>query len=202
MTFSQADLPQIKWSLLTFLLTLTIGGSAVFISQKYANSAQVAKRVAQQQLTEARNKLNASHDDQQNMATYTKEYSAIQRREIIGEEQRLNLIEALETLRQQNRVIDFKYAITPQQPYKPVPALDSGNFDLKLSAMKLQFDLLHEGQLINFFDSLRHDMNGWFILEKCTLERNTGSAQNDISSAQLKADCTGGWLTMKNRNSK
>ena len=202
MTFSQADLVHIKLSLLTFLLTLTIGGSAVFISQKYANNAQTAKRAAQQQLTDARNKLNAARDDQENMSTYTKEYSAIQRREIIGEEQRLNLIEALETLRKLNRVVDFKYAITPQQPYKPAPALDSGNFDLKLSAMTLQFDLLHEGQLIHFFDSLRRDLNGWFILEKCTLERSPGSAQNDASSAQLKADCAGGWLTLKNRNSQ
>ena len=202
MTFSQADLAQIKLSLLTFLLTLTIGGSAVFISQKYAHNAQTAQRAAQQQLSDARNKLNAARDDQVNMSTYTKEYSAIQHREIIGEEQRLNLIEELETLRKLNRVVDFKYAIAPQQPYKPAPALDSGNFDLKLSPMTLKFELLHEGQLIHFFDNLRRDMNGWFILEKCALERSPSSAQNDASSAQLQADCTGGWLTLKNRNSK
>jgi len=196
MTFSLSDLPQIKWSLWTFLLTLTIGGSAVFISQKYADNAQNVKRAAQQQLTEARSKLNAARNDQENMAHYTKEYSAIQRREIIGDEQRLNLIEGLETLRKRNRVLDFKYAIAPQQPYKPAPALDSGNFDLKLSPMTLQIELLHEGQLINFFDSLRHDMNGLFILDLCTLERISGSA------AQLKADCAGGWLTLKNRNAK
>jgi len=196
MTFSQSDLPYIKWSLLTFLLTLTIGGSAVFISRNYALNAQGAKRTAQQQLNEARTKLNAARDDQENMATYTKEYSAIQRREIIGDEQRLNLIEELETLHRRNRVLDFKYAIAPQQTYKPAPALDSGNFDLRLSPMTLQIELLHEGQLINFFDSLRRDINGWFILDRCALERVSGS------TAQLKADCAGGWLTLKNRNAK
>lgn len=196
MTFSQSDFPHIKWSLLTLLLVLTIGGSAVFFSRNYAHNAQNAKRTAQQQLNEARSKLTASRDDQENMATYTKEYSAIQRREIIGDEQRLNLIEALETLRRRNRVLDFKYAIAPQQPYKPLPALDTGNFDLRLSPMTLQMELLHEGQLINFFDSLRRDMNGWFMLDRCTLERVSGSA------AQLKADCAGGWLTLKNRNAK
>jgi len=196
MTFSQADLPYIKLSLTTLLITLSIGGSAVFFSQKFAVDAQKNKREAQQQLTEARSKLRAAQEDQQNMATYTKEYSAIQRREIIGEEQRLNLIEGLEALRQRNRVLDFKYAIAPQQPYKPLITLDSGNFDLKLSAMTLQLELLHEGQLINFFNSLRTDLNGWFILDKCTLERSSGTG------AQLKADCAGGWLTLKNRSGK
>jgi hypothetical protein len=196
MTFSQADLPHIKWSLITFLVVLAIGGSAAFYSQKLASSAQNARRAAQQELSNERNKLNAARDDQMNMAEYTKEYSAIQQRGVIGDEQRLNLIEGLDNLRKQNRVLDFKYAIAPQQPYKPAPALDSGNFDLKYSNMKLQIDLLHEEQLINFFDSLRHDMKGWFILEKCTLDKAQGS------DAQLKADCEGGWLTLKNRNGK
>jgi len=196
MKFSQADFPHIKISALTLLITLAIGGSAVYFSQKFAANAQKEMHDAQRQLAEARNKLSAARDDQMNMAEYTKEYSAIRRREIIGDEQRLNLIEGLEGLRQRNRVLDFKYAIAPQQPYKPPFTLDSGNFDLKLSAMTLQLELLHEGQLVNFFDSLRSDMNGWFILDKCSLERSSGAA------AQLKADCAGGWLTLKNRNEK
>ena len=196
MTFSQEDFPHIKLSLLTFLVTLAIGGSITFFSQKTASNAQNTKRAAQQQLNDARVKLNAARDDQTNMAEYTKEYSVIQKRGIIGEEQRLNIIEGLDTLRRQNRVLDFKYSISPQQPYKPAPSLESGNFDLKFSSMKLQFNLLHEEQLINFFDSLRRDTNGWFILDKCSLERSANAA------AQLKADCAGGWLTMKNRNGK
>lgn len=194
MTFSQSDLPYIKWSLTTFLLVFAIGVSAVFTGQKWADNAHKAKQAAQQKVSDARNKLNAARDDLQNMSTYTKEFSAIQRLGIIGDEQRLTLIEDLDNLRNRNRVLDFKYGISPQQPYKPVPALDSGNYDLKFSPMKLQLDLLHEGQFINFFDSLRRDVHGWFILDKCTLERSTGSFAN------LKAECEGGWLTMKNRN--
>lgn len=194
MTFSQSDLPYIKWSLSTFLVVLAIGGSIVLTGQKLADNAHKAKQTAQQKVNDARNKLNAARDDLQNMSTYTKEFSAIQRLGIIGDEQRLNLIEELDNLRNRNRVLDFKYGISPQQPFKPTPALDSGNFDLKFSPMKLQLDLLHEGQFINFFDSLRHEVHGWFILNKCTIERNAGSY------ARLKADCEGGWLTMKNRN--
>jgi len=194
MKFSPADMPHIRLSLSILLSTLALGSSAVFISQKFAGDAQKAQSEAQQQLGAARSRLKAAQEDQENMATYTKEYSAIQRREIIGEEQRLNLIEELEVLRQRNRVLDFKYAIAPQQTYKPVVAVDSGNFDLKLSAMTLQLELLHEGQLIKLFDSMRRDMHGWFVLDKCTLERSSGTA------AQLRADCAGGWLTMQNRN--
>lgn len=196
MTLSQSDFPHIKWSLLVFLLTLILGGAAVFFSQKMALQTQTSLLNAQQQLKDARNRLNAARDDQANMSAYTQEYSAIQRLDIIGDEQRLNLIEDLDTLRRRNRVIDFKYTIAPQQIYTPSPTLDSGNFILKYSSMKLQIELLHEEQLINFFDSLRHGINGWFILDKCSLERVADM------SAHLNADCEGGWFTMKNRNEK
>ena len=154
MTFSQSDFPYIKWSLLTFLIIFALGSSAVIFTQKFAVNAQNTKRTAQQQLHNSRSKLNMSRDDQQNMSIYTKEYSAIQRHSIIGDEQRLNLIEELDSLRNRSKVMDFKYGIAPQQPYKPLTPVDSGNFDLKYSPMKVELELLHEGQFIGFFDSL------------------------------------------------
>lgn len=199
MTFSPSDLPHVRWSLLTFMLVLALGASAVYLSQNIADTAHRAKRNAQQQLTEARNKLNAARDDRDNLSTYAAEYEAWVKHKVIGDEQRLDLIEDLEALRKRNRVLDFKYAIAPQAPYVPVPALDNGAFELKQSAMTLQLDLLHEAQLINYFDSLRTDIKGLFMLNQCALERTVASG---VLSAQLKASCSGSWLTIKNRSAR
>lgn len=199
MTFAPSDLPHVRWSLLAFLIALAVGASAVYLSQNIADSALRSKKSAQQQLTEARNKLNAARDDRDNLSTYAAEYEAWVKHKVIGEENRLDLIEDLEALRKRNRVLEFKYSIAPQAPYTPVPALDSGNFELKQSAMTLQIDLLHEEQLINFFDSVRSGIKGWFILDQCALERTAAGAD---SSAQLKAACSGSWITIKNRNAR
>lgn len=199
MTFSQSDLPHIRWSLLTFLLVLSIGAGAVFLSQKMADSANSTHKSVQQQLTDARNKLNAARDDRDNLSTYASEYQAWEKYKVIGEEQRLDLIEGLETLRKKNYVLDFKYSIAPQAAYTPVPAVSSGNYDLRQSTMTLQIDLLHEEQLISFFDGLRKNIKGWFMLDHCSVARATATTG---SAAQLKAECTGSWLTIKNRNAK
>jgi hypothetical protein len=199
MTFSQSDLPHIRWSLLTFLVVLGVGASAVYLSQKIADAALRNKNASQQQLSEARNKLNAARDDRDNLSTYAAEYEAWVKHKVIGDEQRLDLIEGLEALRKKERVVDFKYTIAPQAPYTPLPALNSGNFELKQSTMTLQLQLLHEEQLIRFFNSLRSDIKGWFMLDHCAMERATDSA---VSSAQLKAECSGSWITIKNRNAK
>lgn len=199
MTFSQSDLPHIRWSLLTFLVVLSIGAGAVYLSQKMAESANRTQKSVQQQLTDARNKLNAARDDRDNLSTYASEYQAWEKYKVIGEEQRLDLIEGLEALRKKNYVLDFKYSIAPQAAYTAVPAVNGGNYDLKQSTMTLQIDLLHEEQLISFFDGLRKNIKGWFMLDHCSLQRTTASAG---SAAQLKAECTGSWLTIKNRNAK
>lgn len=193
MNFTQADLPHIKWSLLTLLIALAMGGGSILFTQKYSEQAEHAKRDAEKDLQNARSKLNTTRSDLQNMAIYTREFKAMQQHGIVGEERRLSMIEVLNRLKNQNLVLDFKYSIAPQQSYKPPVALTPGNFDLLYSPMKIQLVLLHEGQLMHFMDRLTQDMPGWFILESCAMKRNEGSSR-------LDAECTGGLLTMRNRN--
>ncbi|MDO8412708.1 MAG: hypothetical protein Q7S51_02840 [Gallionellaceae bacterium] len=200
MTFSKSDLPYIQWPLLSFFLILSLGSVAIMLSASYTTQANHNQQTAQRQLSEARSRLAAAQDDRQNMATYALEYNELLQRKIIGNDQRLDWIEDLEKLHRQNSVLDFKYTISPQQPYLPAPPLDSGSFDLKLSPMSLQFDLLHEQQLINFLDMLRSS-KGWFVIDHCALTRNSTAPDNNLAP-HLKAECGGGWLTLHNRNAK
>lgn len=207
MTFSKSDFPHIKWSLLTFLLVLCMGSIMIVASESFFAQSQRDQRNAKHQLSEARSHLATANEDHENMRTYTLEYNALLKRNVIGNDQRLDWIEGLEKIHKQNRVpgfMEFKYAIAPQKPYIPAPPLDNGNFDLNLSGMTLQFDLLHEEQLTTFFDTLHTDINGWFIIDHCALERTAATADaDDFGIAhQLKAECSGGWLTLKNRNAK
>lgn len=201
MNFAKADFQHLKWGLLAFTASLIVGGSAIWLGEEYVARSQQQRQLAQKQLNEARKALDAAQSDLENMSIYAKEFAALSSKKIIGDELRLDWMEGLETLRQQHRVIDFRYTIAPQQPYTPNPALDAGNFDLKLSSVTLQADLLHEGQLINFLQALRSNTNGWFIVDRCALERTDSANAPPLSrGAQLKADCSGGWITLNNRS--
>src|SRR3990167_6490689 len=127
------------------------------------------------------------------MAIYADEYGALIEQKIIGDDQRLDWIEGLEKIRLKNLVTDFRYNIAPQKIYASQPPIDSGNFDIRYSEMKLQFDLLHEAQLLNFFAALRTNIKGWYQLEGCTLQR-TGNENGQTAATQIKAECSGGWI--------
>ncbi|ADE10921.1 hypothetical protein [Sideroxydans lithotrophicus] len=196
MKVSKDDLPFLKWSLGAFLLSLALAGGLISLSEHFLAQSLKDRETAQKQLTDARTQLVAAQSDQENMAAYALEYNSLLGQKVIGNEQRLDWLEGLDKLRQQNIVLDFKYTISPQQPYAPKPALDAGNFQLNRSNMTLQIDLLHEEQLLQLFSKMKQQLSGWFMLDGCSISRTDPT--DDL--APLKADCTGGWFTMKNRN--
>ena len=206
MNFSKSDLPIIKWSLLVFILSLAVSSFAIWLSAAYVDHSRKDRQVAQLQLVNARKLLGDTQSDLNNMSTYAQEYTSLVNNRVIGGERRLDWMEELTKLRQQQLVVDFKYTISPQLPYTPNPPLDAGVYELKLSGLNLQIELMHEMQLIKFFDAVRSNIKGWFIIDHCTLERSVSNPVTDIpnplyTSSQLKADCVGGWITMKKKGS-
>jgi hypothetical protein len=200
MIFSKSDFPLLKWSLLACTLSLLVSVVAIWFSTDYVEQSLKARQQAQLHLIEARKELGDAQSDLENMSIYAREYASLVDYKIIGGEQRLDWMEGLAKMRSGQHVIDFKYTIVPQQTYTPNPTLDLGNFELKLSGLNLQLDLLHEIQLIKFFDALRSNIRGWFIIDHCTLERAGATTPGEVSTApQLKAECGGGWITMKKK---
>ena len=196
MSFSKTDLPDLKWSLTALALSLVLAGVLISASEAYLASSLKTLQSTQKQLNDARAQLVSAQSDQENMSAYALEYNALLAQKVIGNEQRLDWLEGLDRLRQQDVVSDFNYTISPQQSFTPKPAVDSGNFMLSRSTMTLQIDLLHEEQLLRLFSTMQQQLSGWFMLDGCDISR---TAAPDVM-APLKAECKGGWFTMKNRN--
>lgn len=194
MSLSFDDLFELKGSLGALFLSLAMSAGLYTHTEDYQIQAFKDREIAQRTLVDSRAQLAASQNDLQNMATYLQEYQALESQRIIGNEQRLDWIEGLEKLRKQGVVQDFQYVIAPQQVYLPNPPLELGNFALNLSPMTLQVNLLHEEQLLQLFTALHNQTQGWFILDRCSLSKSA-----EVNGS-LKADCAGGWLTMKNRS--
>jgi hypothetical protein len=203
MKFSNSDFHLMRWNLIVVCSSIVLSGVILYSSNEYADFAQKGQRAAQSQMNDARNRLTLARQDQENLAAYSQEYAVLEKNRIIGDDHRLDWMEGLEKIRDQNLVIDFRYNIAPQKVYAPQPAMDSGNFDIHYSEMKLQFNLLHEVQLLNFFDALRKQINGRFQLEGCTMQRVTTEEESATAAGtHIKAECNGGWITLKNRNAK
>jgi hypothetical protein len=63
------------------------------------------------------------------------------------------------------------------------------------SQMKLSFGLVHEGDLMRFFQTLAEQQTGVFILSGCALDR-VGRSEPAPRQANLSAQCDLSWLTV------
>ena len=204
MRLSKSDLPLLRWSIPAICASALISAAILYVNSTYIGNSQKDLHDARNMRNDARARLAAAHEDRDNMSIYSSEYGELIKRKIIGDDQRLDWIEGMERLRQMNLVWDFRYHIAPQKIYAPKIPIASGNFDIHYSEMDLQFDLLHEAQLVDFFTALPKNIHGWFQLEDCTLQRSATTVENAAMSSgpQLSAKCTGGWITLKNRNAQ
>jgi hypothetical protein len=204
MKFSKSDFQLMRWSFAAICVAILFASLILYVSGNYVNATYKEQRTAQNKLSDARNRLSMARQDQENISVYAQEYYALENNKIIGDEHRLDWIDSFEKLRNQNLVINFSYNIAPQKNYVAQPAIDSGNFAVHYSETKLRLDLLHEGQLLNFLEALRSQTNGWFQLDECTMNRaDLNSEETGMSTEpHINADCSGGWITLKNRSAQ
>ena len=115
---------------------------------------------------------------------------------VVGDEQRLNWLDALRFTNQQTRVFGINYQIGTQQAYPYAGELDPGQLTLHQSVMKITLRLLHEGDLISFLGTLAQQRAGVFSVDQCTMERveARGSARN---RPNVRADCDLAWITLR-----
>ncbi len=199
MKISKRDLGVMRLSLIVLGVALCFSLLLIYYSQSHAEYEDREWHTALSQLQSAQNDFSNAQQDESNMASYLDEYATSVDQHLIGDESRLDWVESLEKLHQQKVVEDFRYNIGPQTKYVTQPNIDSGNFNINYSEMKLQLDLLHMEQLITFFDTLRTQIKGWYQLNSCSIHRNETATG---VGPQLKAECSGGWITLKNRNAQ
>ncbi len=201
MKFSTKDLPHIRGLLLMLALALILGAVLIYVSDGVLTKAQQSKIIADREWSEALRKLERTKNEQEDLQGYYHQYQNLVEQNVIGIERRLDWIETIEKIRNQLNIFSVKYKLEPQETLNLENNSTSNSFDLHRSNMTLDFSLLHEGQLLNFFDALSEEAKGMYLLESCTLTRNDLVRQLRFVP-NLQAECTLGWITLNEKNAE
>ena len=201
MKFSTKDLPHIRGLLIMLALALILGAVLIYVSDGVLTKAQQSKIIADREWSEALRKLERTKNEQEDLQGYYHQYQNLVEQNVIGLEQRLDWIETIEKIRNQLNIFSVKYKLEPQETLNLENNSTSNSFDLHRSNMTLDISLLHEGQLLNFFDALSEEAKGMYLLESCTLTRNDLVRQLRFIP-NLQAECTLGWITLNEKNAE
>ena len=198
MKFSTKDLPRTRGLLIISVLTLVLGAIIAYVSNGVLIEAQQSKIIADREWSEAHRKLERTKNEQEDLQGYYRQYQNLVEQNVIGQERRLDWIETIEKIRNKLNIFSVKYKLEPQETLNFETVSTSNSFDLHRSNMTLDFSLLHEGQLLNFLDTLSKEAKGMYLLESCTLTRNDFVRQLRFIP-NLQAECTLGWITLNEK---
>jgi hypothetical protein len=198
MKFSTKDLPRTRGLLIISVLTLVLGAIIAYVSNGVLIEAQQSKITADREWSEAHRKLERTKSEKEDLQGYYHQYQNLVEQNVIGQERRLDWIEAIEKIRNKLNIFSVKYKLEPQETLNFETVTTSNSFDLHRSNMTLDFSLLHEGQLLNFLDTLSEEAKGMYLLESCTLTRNDFVRQLRFIP-NLQAKCTLGWITLNEK---
>ena len=197
MTLNQQDWRKLQTPILALGGALVLVGLLASLADQYRTKNEAALQMQQNLLSGARNKFQSSGQEKETIIQYLPTYNDLLAKGFIGEERRIEWIEQLRQLHAQHKLFSIDYQIGLQENYKPSFITNMGSFVLHRSTMKLNMDMLHEGDLLNLLDGL-HEQATPFIVRDCEIKRPIGALVNTKNlSANLKAVCEIDWLTLR-----
>ena len=191
---NQEDLQALKAPLIVLLVVLLAGAGAIYHSNRVMKDARQQLAQQQTQLKDARTRLQKSGDERDVIVRYLDRYRQLERAGVIGEEQRINWLDALRLANQQADLFGVDYQIGTQTSYPHAGAYNPGQISLNQSVMRLQFRLLHEADLMRFLGALSRQGGGLFTVDQCVLRRidTRGVIRYQPN---LTAECELAWIT-------
>lgn len=188
------DFKAVRGPLLLLLCVLAIVASVVYYTDLLRQRAQTQLMQQQGQLRDAQLRMQRSGDEEAVIIQFVDRYRALQQSGFIGNEQRINWLDALRNANERADLFGVNYEIGVQQPYPYAADLDPGQINLRQSVMKLDFRLLHEADLLRFFEMLKAQGTGLFHLDQCALRR-TDIGKVLIYQPNITATCDLAWIT-------
>lgn len=185
------------------VLSIAIIFSALIVSTSlyFFDEKEAENNISWQQLQKARKKYHDAMEKRKLLQQYEPEYKRLQQKSLVGDENRLAWLNRIDFIVQRYGLPEVKYHIGPQQRINnPALAAYYPQIGLYRSKMKLEMNLLHEGDLISFMDQLQKTSSGVFDAYSCQLKKRFIDFNEVIKSRQSKnieARCQLGWISIK-----
>ncbi len=198
MKLDSKDWLKLRTPLVILGVTLVVIALMLVFVQNYSNAEEKLMQAQQNLLSTARQRYQSSGLEKETISEYLPQYQVLITKGFVGEERRIEWVEALREQHKKNKLFGIKYSISQQEEYKPSFLPSLGGFALHRSIMKLDLDMLHEGDILQLTESLNAENAAPFMLRDCEITRlNAGGALGNQLVANLHAQCELDWLTMR-----
>lgn len=181
---------------LVFLVLVLVAIAALIVyTQQQKNSAEQALQTQTNQLNQARQRYLASGQEKDTISQYLPKYQTLLQQGFVGEERRIEWVDALRKIHGREKLFNINYSIGAQEEYQPNFISNAGSIKLYRSVMKLELSMLHEGDLLTLIEDLRQQQGAPFMVRQCEITRQNAVISSSFAP-NMHADCELDWVTI------
>lgn len=192
-SFTRDGFLTIRNATIVFVVSVTIGIALVMGSQFMLDNRQVLVDQAQAKDNQSREALRQAQTENSDIQTYQPKYLQLVNDGFVGTEKRLDWMDSIRTIQKNAGLQPINYEIEAQQIFALDSDFNLGTLELRGSKMLVKMDLLHEADLLIFFNELNKGQ--LYDLQNCSIERLPAPAPGKLAPL-LHAQCTLYWITI------
>ncbi|THB67672.1 MAG: hypothetical protein D6B27_04130 [Gammaproteobacteria bacterium] len=194
---SRLDIPMLKLSITVFCVVVLICATAIAGSYYFMYLGKTEFGKARNNLQSKRSAYEELIQKNNLFVEYAKKFNQLKSKGMVGNENRLSWIEALQHANSSLKLPQINYNISPQKLIPP-EMIDPAIIEVSVTrtAMELQLEMLHEGDLFHLLEVLKQKSGGYFILDECTMNqtRRFKEEEIDITKANIRSNCKLSWI--------
>lgn len=195
---NKQDWQKLQTPIAVLVIVLIIMVGLIGFAHHYSQNQQQELLTQQNQLNSARQRYQSSGLEKDTIIQYLPLYQGLISKGFIGEERRIEWVDELRAQHQKHKLFGIKYSISQQEDFKPEFAPNFGGFTMHRSVMKIDLDMLHEGDILQLTESLDAENTSPFMLRDCEIVRlGSNGAMSKQLVANLHAQCELDWITLR-----
>ncbi|MCC6473311.1 MAG: hypothetical protein IT514_06150 [Burkholderiales bacterium] len=190
MTISRDDRKRLLVPAVAAVLMVGIGAGCLVASEFYLGTARSDREAAKVRRVQAETRVARAAEEEREIREQLAAYRRLEESGVIGQENRLDMIETIARIKQDRRLQEIKYTIEPQKPLLIAGMKPSQPLAFYASRMKLDMLLLHEEDLTRFLSDLYGIRNSLVSVRRCDLARLTqGPVPIQSLAPRLRSQC-------------
>lgn len=177
-----------------------VAGVAIVVGTNwYLDREKKESLTYERKVRDARSRVDAARRERDSLQQSVDVFRTLVERGLLQGERRLDLVEMVNGLRTRFQLFSLEYDVAPQRPLELGGSRAFTSIDVLASRVKLRVRALHEGDVLDFMETLAQSRQGFYPVDRCALRRLQAGGSAGAMQPHVEAECTLEWITLKEK---
>ena len=197
MKFTAKDLRKMLLPIATFLALSLAAVACYFAAAGYLQMTKKERTAIAAQRAEVQGRLDRANEEEREIKANLQQYQALAERGVTSEEKRLDWIDTLTAIKSERQLFGVRYSIEPQKELDYPGLVGGSGVYFMSSRVKVELELLHEEDLLNFIDDIVKRSKLYLSVRSCNIQRSNRPTGGTTLAPRLQADCMLDLITIR-----